>query len=261
MRPTPPQGVRRLEHHMGTVITMDVRDDVALGELDAALDRAFAWLGWVDQTFSTYKPGSEISRLGRGTLALKDCSPEVQEVLARCEELRDFTEGYFDARAGPGRVLDPSGVVKGWAAERASDLLAAAGAVNHCINAAGDVAVRGAPQPGQRWQIGIVHPLQPDALTTIVSLSDGAVATSGTYERGLHVFDPHTGRPAEGLASVSVIGPSLTLADAYATAALAMGTDAPVWLSGLDGYESYVIDNGGFVWSSNGFRAYRALPE
>jgi thiamine biosynthesis lipoprotein len=246
---------------MGTVITIDVRDDLPAKDLDAALDRAFAWLEWVDTTFSTYKPGSEISRLGRGSLALEDCTPEVREVLARCEELRDFTEGYFDARAGPDRALDPSGLVKGWAAERASDLLAATGAVNHCVNAAGDIALRGAPEPGQRWQIGIVHPLQPDALTTIVSLSDGAVATSGTYERGLHVFDPHTGRPADELASVSVIGPSLTLADAYATAALAMGTDAPVWLSGLDGYESYVIDNGGFVWWSAGFPAYRISPE
>ena len=136
-------GARRVEHVMGTAITMDVRDDLEAVALQAALDDAFGWLRWVDDTFSTYKPDSQVSRLGRGELALRECHPMVRAVLERCEKLRDLTHGYFDARARAGRALDPSGLVKGWAVEQASELLAAAGAVNHCANAGGDVALRG----------------------------------------------------------------------------------------------------------------------
>jgi thiamine biosynthesis lipoprotein len=242
---------------MGMAIDIDIRDDLPVRDLQEILDDAFGWLRWVDETFSTYRPESQVSRVGRGELALEDCDPRLREVLDRCEELRGLTDGYFDVRASPGGALDPSGLVKGWAVELASERAARAGAANHCINAGGDVRVRGVPEPGTPWRVGIVHPLDPRALTMVVALSDGAVATSGLYERGLHVFDPHTHRPATELGSVSVIGPSLTLADAYATAALAMGTDAPVWLSGLEGYESLVIDAGGHAWWSAGFPAYR----
>ena len=248
---------QHLLHTMGTVFTFDIRSALPERELQEALEHAFAWLRWVDDTFSTYKAGSEISRLQRGEIDAADCHPEVAAVLRLCEDLRQFTEGYFDARAGASRALDPSGVVKGWAAERASSILSAAGVTDHSINAAGDVVMAGAPVPGQRWRVGIAHPLHPGALSTVVAVAGGAVATSGTYERGHHVFDPHTGRPATDLASVTVAGPSLTLADAYATAALAMGTDAPIWLSSLEGYESYVIDAGGHLWQSPGFSALR----
>ena len=116
--------------------------------------------------------------------------------------------------------------------------LADAGSRNHCINAGGDVRVRGRPAAGRHWHVGITHPLRPGAFTAAVALTDGAVATSGTAERGLHVFNPLTGQPAAELASVTIVGPSLTPADAYATAALAMGVAAPAWLGSLDGYES-----------------------
>lgn len=245
---------------MGTAISIDVRDRLPPQELEATLDAAFAWLAWVDDTFSTYKPTSQISRLGRGEVALADCDPRVCEVLALCEELREATDGYFDVRAAPGGGLDPSGLVKGWSVQLASDLLAARGMASHCINAGGDVVVRGGPgAAGSRWHVGIVHPLQPQSITTVVAVRDAAVATSGTYERGGHVFDPHTHQAASELASVTVVGPSLTWADAYATAALAMGGEATVWLSGLEGYESYVVDAGGFAWWSAGFPALEAV--
>ena len=234
---------------MGMPVSVDVRD-AGIGE--DVLDGVFAWLRHVDDTFSTYKEGSEISRLGRGELAEADCSVEVREILELCDWLRHATDGYFDARADHG-CLDPSGVVKGWSVERASALLVAAGSANHCINAAGDVRVRGGPEPGLPWQIGVVHPLHPDALCTIVAVTDGAVATSGTAERGLHVFDPHTFLPADELASVTVVGPDLTFADAYATAALARGRAAPAWLAALAGHEAYVVDAGGHAWSTPGF--------
>jgi FAD:protein FMN transferase len=241
-------GARRVEHVMGTAVGIDIRDDLPPDDLASGLEAAFAWLRWVDDTFSTYKAGSQISRIGRGELAPDDADPEVREVLQQCDSLRAFTGGYFDAQAAPGGALDPSGLVKGWSVEVASALLATTGSRNHCINAGGDVRVRGAPGPGRLWHVGITHPLQPGALTAIVAVTDGAVATSGTAERGPHVFDPHTGRPAAELASATIVGPSLALADAYATAALAMGAAAPAWLGSLEGYESYVVDAEGNPW-------------
>jgi FAD:protein FMN transferase len=185
------------------------------GDVDAA--RVFAWLRWVDATFSTYREDSQISRLDRGMLARPH--PLVRSVLARCEALRVETGGLFDARAG-GR-LDPSGYVKGWAVQRA----AAFGRGRFLIDAGGDVVLRGT------WRVGIRHPYEPDRLAAAITVSDCAVATSGTYERGPHIFDPRTGRPATGLSSVTVIGRDLGTADAYATAAFVAGD--PRWSAGL----------------------------
>jgi thiamine biosynthesis lipoprotein len=250
-------GARRVEHLMGMVIGVDVRDPLPAPALHEALERVFAWLHEVDAVFSTYKPDSEICRLDRGEVRLEDCLADVRFVLHRGEELAAETNGYFDLRANPQRRLDPSGLVKGWAIDRASDLLVAAGAHNHCINAAGDVRTRGAPGLGRRWHVGVVHPHHRDSLCAIVAVGDGAVATSGTAERGLHVFDPHTGAPADDLASITVVGPDLARADAYATAALAMGLEAPGWLRGLGGFDAFVVDRYGYAWETPGFDRWR----
>ncbi|MCW2967051.1 MAG: thiamine biosynthesis protein, partial [Solirubrobacteraceae bacterium] len=108
---------------MGMPIEIDVRDSEPR---DSGIEAAYAWLRFVDETFSTYKPDSEISRLGRGELTIAECRPEVDEVLTECARLRDATDGFFSVRAGG--TLDPSGLVKGWAVGRADDVLAAAGA-------------------------------------------------------------------------------------------------------------------------------------
>jgi len=253
-------GARRVEHLMGMVIGVDVRDALRPAALDEAIEDVFAWLHHVDATFSTYRPDSQISRIGRGELSPAEACTDVRWVLDRCEELRVETDGYFDARANPRRALDPSGLVKGWAVERASAMLAAAGAVNHCINAAGDIRTRGEPEPGRRWHVGVVHPFHRDALCALVAVGDAGVATSGVAERGGHVFDPRTATPAGDLASVTVIAAELIRADTYATAALAMGTAAPAWLAGLAGVEALVIDAGGHAWETAGFHRYQA-PE
>ncbi len=194
------------------IMGMPVRVD---GEIDAA--RVFAWLRWVDATFSTYRPDSEISRLGRGERF--EPHPLVRSVLARCEELRVQTGGWFDARAG-GR-LDPSGYVKGWAVQRAAMF----GRGRFLIDAGGDVVLRG------EWRVGIRHPYERGRLAAALTLSDCAVATSGAYERGPHILDPRTGQPATGVSSVTVIGHDLGTVDAYATAAFAAGD--PRWTAGL----------------------------
>jgi thiamine biosynthesis lipoprotein len=241
---------------MGMAVSVDVRDMTDALAANAAIDEVFEWLRSVDETFSTYRADSEVSRLGRGVLSLQACSDDVRTVLELCEEARGKTAGFFDARAGDGRSLDPSGMVKGWAVEEASSLLVASGCVVHCINAGGDVRMRGEPDPGRMWNIGIVHPFDRGSLTTVVSGNDLAVATSGTSERGYHVIDPHTGVPATSLASVTVVGAELTFTDAYATAALAMGLEATTWLGTLPGHEAYVVDAGGRAWQTPGFGDY-----
>ncbi|MGI5156312.1 FAD:protein FMN transferase [Microbispora sp. CA-102843] len=252
---------RHVEHVMGTVFSFDVRHfggrhfdgrhhDAAAQRVAAALADAVALLHHVDEVFSTYKPDSPVSRLGRGEITLADCPPEVADVLGMCESVSDQSRGYFTAY--PGGRLDPSAIVKGWAVDRASAVLREAGAADHCVNGGGDVRLSGAAAPGRSWRVGVAHPLRPGDLAAVVSGNDLAVATSGTAERGAHVIDPHTGRPATELASVTVIGPDLTLADAYATAAFAMGGAAREWVEGLDGYEAFAVTAAGATWRTSG---------
>ena len=235
---------------MGTAISLELAGDFPYPKLSLLADEVFGWLRLVDERFSTYRPGSEVCRLDRGELRVEDCAADVRWVLDRCARLWRETDGYFDAYA-TGR-LDPSGYVKGWAVQVASDRLLGAGLADHCVNAGGDIRVRGHPEPGQPWRIGIRHPWQPTAVCWVVAGTDLAIATSGTYERGTHVYDPHTGRPATALRSVTVVGSDLGTADAYATAALAMGTAGLDWLARLDGYESAVVTEDGRLFRSAG---------
>jgi thiamine biosynthesis lipoprotein len=242
-------GLHRVEHIMGTAISLDIATPVPA----SLVDDVFDWMREVDARFSTYREDSEVNRLERGELCTADASADLRSVLASCAGLWRDTDGFFDAYA-TGR-LDPSGYVKGWAVQVASDRLVAAGAVDHCLNAGGDVRVRGCPRPGEPWRIGIRHPWDPRATCFVLAGTDVAVATSGTYERGAHVINPRRGAPATGLRSVTVTGPDLGRADAYATAALAMGEAGLRWLAHLSGYESAAIADDGRCFRSAG------LPE
>jgi thiamine biosynthesis lipoprotein len=243
----------RVEHVMGIPVGIDVRDEAIE---PAALDRAFAWLREVDAAFSTYRTDSEVSRLNAGTLATAQASPAVRAVLERCSVLRARTRGCFDVRArGP---LDPSAFVKGWAVEEAARMLADAGARNLCVHAGGDVRVRGERAPGQPWRVGVRHPHRRDRVAAVLRARDLAIATSGAYERGAHIVDPRTGAPPAGVLSVTVLGPDLGTADAYATAAFAMGADGPEWTLGLGDYEALTILTDGRVLSTPGVAALRA---
>jgi len=232
-------GLRRVKHIMGMPIVVDIRDEDVD---DEALECMFEWLRFVDETFSTYKDDSEISRLNRGELELEDARPEVREVLDRCEELRVETHGYFDVHAASADSIDPSGLVKGWSIDRAAAILDAAGLRNYAINAAGDMRLRGRAVPGLAWRVGIQHPLAREHVAAVVEARDLAIATSGAYARGDHVLDPHTRRAPSDVLSVTIAGPDLATADAYATAAFAMGGRAgPHWTARLRGYEAMTI--------------------
>jgi thiamine biosynthesis lipoprotein len=221
---------------MGMPVTVD-------GGGSGPVQRLFAWLRWVDATFSTYRADSQVSRIARGELTPAGAHPLVREVLERCEALRLATGGYFDPHHSGG--LDPTGLVKGWAVGRAATLL---GSGRACIDAGGDVLVRGGG-----WRVGVRHPRERDRLCAVLEADDLAVATSGAYERGRHIVDPHTGAPPAGVLSVTVIGPDLATADAYATAAFAMGEAGPAWTARLRGYDAMTVLTGDAVLATPGF--------
>lgn len=226
-----------VEHCMGTAFTIDIRDP---GDWRPAIDAVVTWLHHVDAVFSTYRPDSDICRIQRGELRVADADPEVGRVLELCAQAQAATGGAFTAM--PLGKLDPTGLVKGWAIERAGVLLTEHGSVNHGVNGGGDLQLAGEASPGQPWLIGISDPHDRSRIVSTVSGRDLAVATSGVAERGPHILDPFTGRPATALASATVVGPSLTFADAYATAAFVLGRQAIGWIDELDGYAALLID-------------------
>ncbi|MFG2193275.1 FAD:protein FMN transferase [Streptomyces sp. NPDC048639] len=245
--------LRHVEHAMGTVFSFDVRGP-ATPAVRGALAEAVAWLHQVDALFSTYRPESQISRLDRGELTVAECDPDVATVLELCRSAARLSGGWFDARAG-GR-LDPSAMVKGWAIERASQMLYDAGARDHSVNGGGDVQCRGEAAPGTPWRVGVAHPLRRGELATVVSGRDVAVATSGTAERGHHILDPRTGRPAAGLASVTLVGRHLTEVDALATAVFAMGEEARTGVGRMTGVEAFAVTAEAATWWTPGFPAH-----
>ena len=241
---------------MGTAIVIDVRDPAPPEQsVDHALDAAFEYFRAVDERFSTYKPDSEISRLNRGLIGAHDVSRQMRDVLDLSEQARVVSDGYFDIRGHrEDGQADPSGLVKGWSVDGAARFLDAAGISNYCINAAGDLVCRGSAEDGGGWRIGIRDPWDEQAIAATVTICDQAIATSGAYERGNHVVSPPTHRPPEGIASMSVIGPNLTWADTWATAAFAMGVRGVDWVArDLDGYEACAISSDRHLVMSAGF--------
>ena len=240
--------VRYVEPVMGTVfsIVAEVGDGIP-----AAVDRLHA----IDAKFSTYREDSAISRMARGEAIERD--PEIAEVLRRCAEVEADTAGAFTAY--PAGRLDPSGWVKGWAIEEVDRLLTAAGSRNHLIVGGGDVQARGEADLGRPWTVGIADPRHPERYAALVSGRDFAVATSGTTERGAHIIDPATARPATGFLSVTLIGARIARADAYATAVFAMGPERGLeWVEEREGFEAYAVLPDGTTVETAGFARYLA---
>ena len=248
----PAAGVARqllVEPVMGTVVTLDIRAPFLA---DEAIDRALAILHDIDRRFSLYRSDSELSRMAEGSVSEEDLSMDVRWALAACDDLARQTGGAFDARRHrPDGVADPSALVKGWAVEEAVRELEASGGANLLMIAGGDLVARGEPVPGQAWQIGIRHPTLADQVASVLAMRNGALATSGLYERGAHLRDPRTGQAANGLKGISVVGPDLTWADAYATAGFVMGLDGLGWVDQRPGYGALAITNDDqMVWTS-----------
>jgi FAD:protein FMN transferase len=230
-----------VEEVMGTAVSIRLHlragTSSPAATVGPALERACLELHRADDLFSTWKPESEVSRIRRGVLAPDGAAGEVHEVLGACACVREVTSGWFDPWAMPGGV-DPTGLVKGWAVERALRALRVGDVVGASVNAGGDVAVFG--RPGQAWRVGVRHPWRPGALACVLGV-EHAVATSGSYERGAHLVNPRTGEAGGSAASATVVGPSLTVSDGLATALAVGGDEVLGCIRSLPRYEGYLV--------------------
>ena len=236
---------------MGTMVSFHVdQGSCTAREAAAAVASACARLHELDAIFSTFKPDSPVSQFRAGQLRVDDVPREMALVLGLCEEARELSLGWFDPWAMPGG-FDPTGLVKGWATEQALTVLRTAGIETAVVNGGGDVAVLGRPPDARAWRIGIRHPWKPEALACVLEV-DCAVATSGSYERGPHLINPRNGAMLSCIASATVVGSSLALCDALATALVVAGDEGPELARSLTGYEAYLIQADGKEGATEG---------
>jgi thiamine biosynthesis lipoprotein len=244
--------MRQVQLLMGMPITVEVADAWAT---TAALESVFSYFTSVDEQFSTYKHTSEISRINNGQLELCEASLDMQTIFALSESTRHETYGYFDI-VHDGKY-DPSGIVKGWAIYNAAKLLSEQGFRNFYVDAGGDIQVSGHNANGQNWRVGIRNPFNIKEIVKILTLSNQGVATSGTYVRGNHIYNPQHPNVFDGeIVSMSVIGPNIYEADRFATAAFAMGRNGILFIESLPGFEGYMIDKNGQATLTSGFEGY-----
>ncbi len=244
--------MRQTRIQMGMPVTVEIADAGASEEL---LNIAFDYFEYVDATFSTYKPESEISRINRGEIALAEASDDMRAIFGLAEQTRQATGGYFNiSRNGS---YDPSGIVKGWAIDQAAERLRERGCANFYVDAGGDIQLAGNNSAGKLWQIGIRNPFNMDEIVKVLALTDCGVATSGTSIRRQHIYNPfQPGQPLTEIVSLTVIGPDIYEADRFATAAFAMGRAGILFIEQLDGFEGYQIDARGQATATSGFMRY-----
>ena len=240
-----------VEAVMGTMFSFHVEPgECPNREASAAIASACTRLHDLDAIFSTWKPESPMSRFRAGLLRLDEDQCEMVHVTALCEEARTLSKGWFDPWAMPGG-FDPTGLVKGWAVAEALEILRLAGVKAAMVNGGGDIAVLGSPAKTPAWRIGIRHPWRAEALACVLEI-DGAVATSGCYERGPHLINPKDGRMMFETASASVVGANLAVCDALATALVVADKEGPELARNLADYEVYLVRSDGTEHASAG---------
>lgn len=218
---------------MGLINSLDIPgcDDRAV------FDKAFARLRKIDKRFSPFKKSSELSRYSRGELTEARLSREMKTVIKACKDWEKRTDGYFSAWFGG--EFNPTGYVKGWAIAEAGKVVEKQGYKNYCLGSGGDILAKS--DSAKVWIIGIQDPKNPSKILNKLSIKNGAVATSGTYERGEHIINPKTDQPARELLSITVAGPDIITADVLATAAFAMGKAGPDFVNKQRGYRALSI--------------------
>jgi thiamine biosynthesis lipoprotein len=242
---------------MGMPVTIEIGDpSAAQGDIDAV----FSYFEYVDTKFSTYKETSEITAINKQEIALSEASLDMRTVFALAEQTKQETNGYFDiARNG---LYDPSGLVKGWAIYNAAEILRERGFHDYYVDAGGDIQAAGKNAQGQPWRVGIRNPFNMQEIVKVLSISDCGVATSGTYVRGQHIYNPKSGDPLEtDIVSLTVVGPNIYEADRFATAAFAMGRAGITFIANLRGFEGYLIDSSGRATFTRGFEEYVSHDE
>jgi thiamine biosynthesis lipoprotein len=236
---------------MGMPITVEIVD----ADDPAILEAVFRYFQDIDQRFSTYRPDSEIEAINASRLAEAECSDEMREVLELAEETKRETAGFFDIRKMDGS-LDPSGIVKGWAIRNAAAVVERAGAASFFIDAGGDIQSAGRNTRGEVWSVGIRNPFNQAEIIKVIHPHGRGVATSGTYVRGQHIYNPHApGRPIDDIVSLTVVGPDVLEADRYATAAFAMGRDGIHFIEETPELEGYLVDSRGHATLTSGIEA------
>jgi thiamine biosynthesis lipoprotein len=224
--------------------------------VESLIDEVFARLVEIDAAYSTYIATSEVSKIQNGTLSLDQASEELLSILDLAAYAKTITNGYFDISHNG--IFDPSGIVKGWAIAQATKILNNAGIDDYIVEIAGDMYASGYFEIGKAWTVGIRAPHEPSKVVKIAALTDMAIATSGTSERGQHIYNPMVEGPIEDILSISVIGPDIIWADIYATAAFARGAAGIEWLETVPDYEGFAILPGMTGVSTSGFGAYLA---
>lgn len=217
-------------------VTVQVSDP---GAGESVLDEVFEDFAQLDAVFSPFLEGSAVSRINRGELKPSEAGPLVEQAIELCRHYEAATGGYFSAWIG--ERFDPSGLVKGWAIDRSAQILDRHGCRSFFVDAAGDVLTRGDNGAGSPWRVGVRHPVERDRVVCVINSVGLAVATSGTYEKGDHILDPYTARPATGLLSFTVVGPDILSADVYATACFAIGEPGLEFIAGQQDYEAFAI--------------------
>lgn len=234
-------------------ITIDIADPFATTK---TIDFVFDYFESIDKRFSTYKEDSEISVINKGELLLENASTETKEVFTLSEQTKQETNGYFDIQKPDGGI-DPSGLVKGWAIWNAAKLLKKNGFNNFFVDAGGDIQAFGKNSKNETWSFGIRNPFKREEIVKVVFLINQGIATSGTYIRGQHIYDPHTKETNfTDILSLSVVGPNVYEADRFATAAFAMGRAGLAFIEGLEGFEGYMIDKDGIGFETSNFEKY-----
>ena len=244
---------------MGMPITVFIADHSATEKAkESALKEVFDYFTYVDKKFSTYKEDSEISRINRKEIKENEYSEDMKIVFALSKKTRLETLGYFNIITPEG-LYDPSGLVKGWSIYNAANILSKLGYKNFYVDAGGDIEVRGKNSKDKIWSVGIRDPFSDDKsrIVKTVFITDCGMATSGTYIRGQHIYNPHIGRvPLRELASITVIGPNIYEADRFATTAFAMGLEGINFIEQLDGFEGYSINPSGIATMTSGFEKH-----
>lgn len=234
---------------MGMPVTVKIIDAGATSE---DIQEVFAYFNYIDKKFSTYKRDSEISQINRGVVNNVDYSNEMKKILELSDQTKKETNGYFDIYLNG--IIDPSGIVKGYAIWQASKILEKKGHQNFYVEIAGDIQVFGKNEKGESWKVGIQNPFNPEEIIKIVKISNKGIATSGNYQKGLHILNPKTKLAADEIASISVIGPNVYEADRFATAAFVMGEKGIEFIEELKGFEGYMVKNNKIAVMTSGFK-------
>jgi thiamine biosynthesis lipoprotein len=243
--------MKQIQLLMGMPIIIEVVDSRVT---EADIEKVFAYFRAVDDTFSTYKEHSEISKINRGELCEEEYSNDMKTILALSEQTKQETRGYFDIQHNGS--IDPSGIVKGWAILHAAQIVKEAGCISFYIDAGGDIQVSGT-KGGNPWRIGIRNPFNHEENVKVLAVTDMGIATSGTAIRGQHIYNPHDKHaPLQDIVSLTVIGPNVYEADRFATAAFAMGKRGIYFIEQLPGFECYMIDASARATFTSGFERY-----